>query len=778
MTQDFLNLFTGSQIFVSKPDKVAGPPWHYHEDYSTAEAKLRDRESFDWGSFFCVNELDRSLDAGTVEKPKKRTKKMFVRARAIFLDFDKADKKPPENFPIPPSVTVTSSEGKYHFYWLTETTDPNEWNQVMEGLTNSYDGDPQAKDLARILRLPGFHHNKYDPFMVTCEIHNTKPYSWEEIKKAFPPTKTDETVNRGASGKDSPVVLNIEGITGVVGSPAQTVEGGDSFNTVDAINKILNAESYHGPLTSLSMRYVNRNMERDEIFTIFKGLGSIANKREEWESRFSDEHLYECIDSAIAKKIEEDKEKTTAHVPHSHATNQLNNIPVFPEDLMNDWPAPWPMLWANYKKLPRTLDQSLLVPTILTMHSYWLNSRYVNEWGKRPNMAFLAVAPSTGNKDVNSKDMIETVRSIMIERDANFFFFSGLLGFPHSITSETAFIQSFNEAGDLFWLSTEATYIFQQLATSKGNSSMRALESKMIEVVDGGPIHGKQKAGETIKSIEDPNAQVLLYAQPETIREYLQDSIIDSGLLGRFMIHIPIPSTDKPFANAFIRRSEEQKDVSDDFARFFTDQGPKNPKKIELRPSNEDLKDLQAWMDIDIDNMSDGDQHVKLLRRLAVSAEQLYTMVLGTMRHWDNINEQDPRDSFDVKCLMPLLNYWAECKVYALNEFVDESVDPLSDAIEDVVFSLITGKIKSPKYAHIIKKHNAVPRTEVDRVIQSRKKLIQQLDSRNDMKNVRMRTQGLIDMFCKNGTMILFDAENGKRKLLGFTKDHEPEEKK
>jgi hypothetical protein len=302
---------------------------------------------------------------------------------------------------------------------------------------------------------------------------------------------------------------------------------------------------------------------------------------------------------------------------------------------------------------------------------------------------------------------------------------------------------------------------------------MKALESKMIEVVDGGSISGKQKSGEKIGGITDPNAQILLYAQPETIREYLHDSIVDSGLLGRFMVHIPEPTKDHPFKDAFLRRSKDQKELPEDFIRYFTQQQQKNPEKHELAPTDEDLDKLQEWMIEKIFPLAETEQHIKLLKRLAISAEQLYIVILGTMRHWDFINEREPRESFDVSIMFPLLQYWAECKAYCLQEFIDESMDPLADAIKDIVAALVLGKIKSQR-STTVKKHNAVPRSEIYRVIQSRTKLKKQLDSRGDMRNIRMRIEQLIDMWLKTGELVEVENTIGKskNKLIGFSQDH------
>ena len=90
------------------------------------------------------------------------------------------------------------------------------------------------------------------------------------------------------------------------------------------------------------------------------------------------------------------------------------------------------------------------------------------------------------------------------------------------------------------------------------NAHVKALESKIIDVVDGQEIMGKTKAGKKVKSIKNPNCQILLYTQPETISTYLKANIIDSGLLGRMIITVH-GSAEDPFDQVFKRKHKSQK---------------------------------------------------------------------------------------------------------------------------------------------------------------------------------------------------------------------------
>jgi hypothetical protein len=163
--------------------EVDGTPWHHHDGYN--RIKLR-KENKDRAIYFTVNLLDRAKDPG-----RHRTKKMVTAARAVFMDADDPQAAPLSDFPLVPSLIVNSSPGKYHYYWLIDgmTDDLETWNLVQRGLIAKYNGDDNAKDLTRVLRLPGYNHLKDPtaPFKVTAAGKGQR-YSWGELVEAFPPS--------------------------------------------------------------------------------------------------------------------------------------------------------------------------------------------------------------------------------------------------------------------------------------------------------------------------------------------------------------------------------------------------------------------------------------------------------------------------------------------------------------------------------------------------------------------------------------------------------------
>lgn len=267
-TKGFLAHFPGSHIFVTMPEDQKTPPMHHHNGYIESEITLKGRNVGEWnhGVFFTVNELDASLDEG-----RHRTKKMVVRCRAVFMDDDNPREEPREDFPLTPSLIVNTSPGKYHYYWLTNTDDKDTWQKVQNGLINLYEGDSNAKDLTRYLRLPGYKHNKGKPFVSTWMGEGHK-YSWGEILEAFPPQdKISKSDGKG----------NIANITS---SEPKTVDEHEAA--------IKDGSNYHGSLISLTHQFKKENMPNKYIVMALKGAmlscSDELRAEDRWLNRFND----------------------------------------------------------------------------------------------------------------------------------------------------------------------------------------------------------------------------------------------------------------------------------------------------------------------------------------------------------------------------------------------------------------------------------------------------------------------------------------------------------
>lgn len=93
----------------------------------------------------------------------------------------------PLAFHCRPSLIVESSPGKRHRYWFVDGLGADEHRGVEELMDVVYGSDPNAKDISRVLRLPGFLHSKGEPFVTRIVEASGRRYMRTEILAAFPP---------------------------------------------------------------------------------------------------------------------------------------------------------------------------------------------------------------------------------------------------------------------------------------------------------------------------------------------------------------------------------------------------------------------------------------------------------------------------------------------------------------------------------------------------------------------------------------------------------------
>jgi hypothetical protein len=134
----------------------------FHGRFDDIAPKLVELNEQGAGVFVMLNEGD-----GVVHDGYKtcRTNTNVVRVRAAYLDLDGAPVEPVNNAEALPHILVESSPGRYHAIWRVSGCALEEFSQRQVALAHKFDGDPSVKDLARVVRLPGFYHQKGEPFL-------------------------------------------------------------------------------------------------------------------------------------------------------------------------------------------------------------------------------------------------------------------------------------------------------------------------------------------------------------------------------------------------------------------------------------------------------------------------------------------------------------------------------------------------------------------------------------------------------------------------------------
>lgn len=156
---------------------------------------MRKRQTQGCGIFACVQAM---------QDGKVRKNHLLTYVRAVFVEDDesRADGQPRTDWPLKPSIVVQSSPGKFHYYWLVEWStsfDRECFEGVMRRMIADHGSDPNAKDVSRVMRLPGTCHLKGDPFQSHIVEAEGYRYSHAEIVEAFPPIPVER--HEGGAGQ-------------------------------------------------------------------------------------------------------------------------------------------------------------------------------------------------------------------------------------------------------------------------------------------------------------------------------------------------------------------------------------------------------------------------------------------------------------------------------------------------------------------------------------------------------------------------------------------------
>jgi uncharacterized protein (DUF927 family) len=131
------------------------------------------------GVFVAVNETDlHGREADNI-----------VRVRAVFADFDDAAAKPMEQIkalPLTPHIVVESSAGKAHAYWLVSDCALDDFKGMQQQIAKTLCSDRAINDLSRVMRLPGFIHQKGEPFPVRIvDTTDTFAYALADVRQGL-----------------------------------------------------------------------------------------------------------------------------------------------------------------------------------------------------------------------------------------------------------------------------------------------------------------------------------------------------------------------------------------------------------------------------------------------------------------------------------------------------------------------------------------------------------------------------------------------------------------
>jgi len=159
------------QTFNDSQNCGALPPEVLHGRLSEHDETLRGINGAGGGVFLMVNQGDL----------RGRSAKNVIAVRAVFVDLDGPPLSVIHDSPMKPHIIVESSPGRYHAYWRVNC--PLEcFKAVQQGLAHRFSGDPSVCDLSRVMRMPGFYHQKGQRFLTRIlDLWLTQPYGFDEF---------------------------------------------------------------------------------------------------------------------------------------------------------------------------------------------------------------------------------------------------------------------------------------------------------------------------------------------------------------------------------------------------------------------------------------------------------------------------------------------------------------------------------------------------------------------------------------------------------------------
>ena len=146
-----------------------------------------------WGIFHTVNSFS---------GPRRKENLLQIQSWAI--DIDKGSKEKQieriKNAPVAPSLVVETKNG-HHVYWHSKDATLETYEAIVcDRLIPYFNADEKAKDVARVLRVPGYYHQKNpkNPFLVELKYWSDSFYDPYDMIFAFrlPPEKEKESLQK------------------------------------------------------------------------------------------------------------------------------------------------------------------------------------------------------------------------------------------------------------------------------------------------------------------------------------------------------------------------------------------------------------------------------------------------------------------------------------------------------------------------------------------------------------------------------------------------------
>jgi len=123
----------------------------------------------------------------------------IVSACCLFVDLDGTPLDNLQRLKLPPHVIIQTSPGKWHAYWFVDDLPIQQFKALQKRMAVLIGSDPNVCDLARIMRLPGFFHQKDPdkPFLVRIvEMRDDPAFAFADFGAALAAAEQEHGIGK------------------------------------------------------------------------------------------------------------------------------------------------------------------------------------------------------------------------------------------------------------------------------------------------------------------------------------------------------------------------------------------------------------------------------------------------------------------------------------------------------------------------------------------------------------------------------------------------------
>lgn len=576
---NFIEHFPGKQIFAAyhrsrEKDNNYGKT--FATDINSAYSYLLELQGRGYEIYFTVNE-----SVGSTRKAKD-----IIRARAVFVDDDNPREQGHRtDFVLQPSIIVETSKNKFHYYWLTSTTDLTQWRQVQESLIYLYKTDGKIKDASRVMRLPGFKH--YTGFISRVVGGNDRQYTWEEILDNYPPIPIDQYTDHQPNGNRSVgdmmrIIVEGKADSGLHDATRDLAwgmlkDGKSEQATIKFLKDLMSGYDLNDPRQKENFNIVERT-----VFSAAKKIKDGGNTPEydvrveplerDWGYLLENNIPRESIPEAMYEAAKEVGDFTCAgEVPAILAgvviTSALLGRNVLIHEIENSLlqrPRMGLVIAMHTGTVKTRVYEHMCKPFFdyqQKLQDDWLDSKHKNkeeiEMLKQKKAKLISKYKSKDSTGaMEDKQMLLTLEQISkrmeyLDKGKPYLYID-------DSTEERLISKMYENHNQMAVLSDDARNTMKNIMGIRYNSHGIGSEGTYIAGLTGSTIDSnRQKDGGTDLSIVDPVLNLLLFIQPDMATRFKQSDVyVESGLAARIPIYY-YPIT----GESIISRREQRKRI-------------------------------------------------------------------------------------------------------------------------------------------------------------------------------------------------------------------------